>query len=277
MPAPKYHIYLEYAEADKSGFRFNITQEELIRTFADPINEGKQFWHLGRLLNPMKVKKAVIFWSYDEANMLDLPNFESIVAAKDKKYVVEQIEKGKVKGAYLCTDKFLAKPKTAAAPTGPQSSAKRRVLVISGTDDAMKQALTKALGKLLLVPVMLCEEPGHGRKIVERFTADYVDVGLAVVLLSPDDYVFSKTEESSKRRLKPRQDVIFELGYLLGKLGKEKVLVLFRESEKNEFEVRLDFEGINSAPFDSLDSWKLALLRALADNGYNVEGDRILK
>jgi predicted nucleotide-binding protein len=277
MPAPKYHVYLEYAEPDKSGFRFNITQEELQRTFADPINEGKQFWHLGRLLNPIKIKKIVIFWSYDEANQLDLPTNESIVAAKDKKYVVESIEKGKVKGAYLCTDKFLAKPKAAVAPTGAPSSVKRRVLIVSGTDEAMKQALTKALGKLLLVPVVLCEEPGHGRKIVERLTADYADVGLAVVLLSPDDYVYAKTEELTKRKLKPRQDVVFELGYLLGKLGSEKVLVLYRESEKGEFEVNTDFEGINTAPFDSLDSWKLALLRALADNGYQVEGDRILK
>jgi predicted nucleotide-binding protein len=278
MQTPKYHIYVGYAEADKSGFRFNITQEELQRTFADPINEGKQFWFIGRLLNPIKVTKAVIFWSYDEANQLDLPDHESIVASKDKKYVVESIEKGKVKGAYLCTDKFLTKHQAVAAPTGAvQASAKRRVLIVSGTDDVMKKALTKALGKLLLVPVVLCEEPGHGKKIVERFTADYADVGLTVVLLSPDDYVYAKTEELTKRKLKPRLDVIFELGYLLGKLGKEKVLVLYRESEKGEFEVNTDFEGINTAPFDTLDSWKLALLRGLADNGYQVEGDRILK
>ena len=219
MPTPKYHIYIQYAEAEKSGFRFNITQEDLQRTFADPYAEGKQFWHLGRLLNPVKVTKVVVFWSYDEANQLDLPTQESIVAAKDKKYVVESIEKGKVKGAYLCTDKFLVKPQIVAAPTGAQASAKRRVLVVSGSDDAMKQALTKSLGKLLLVPVLLCEEPGHGRKIVERFTTDYADIGLSVVLLSPDDYVYTKTDEPSKRRLKPCQDVIFELGFLLGKLG----------------------------------------------------------
>jgi predicted nucleotide-binding protein len=277
MPAPKYHIYIEYGEADKSGFRFNITQEELQRTFADPINEGKPFWFLGRLLNPMKIAKVIIFWSYEEANILDLPSNESVVAAKDKKYVVESIERGKVKGAYLCTDKFLTKPQAPSAPTGAASSAKRRVLIVSGTDDAMKQALTKALGKLLLVTVVLCEEPRHGRRIIERFNIDYADVGLAVVLLSPDDYVYAKNEQPTKRKLKPRQDVIFELGFLLGKLGKEKVLVLYRESEKGEFEVNTDFEGVTSAPFDNLDSWKLALLRGLLGSGYQVEGDRILK
>ena len=277
MPAPKYHIYLEYTEPDKSGFRFNITQEELQRTFADPINEGKQFWHLGRLLNPIKVKKAVIFWSYDEANQLDLPTNESIVAAKDKKYVVESIEKGKVKGAYLCTDKFLAKPHVATAPTGSPTSAKRRILVVSGTDDAMKQALIKVLGKLLLVPVVLCEEPGHGRKIVERFTADYADVGLAVVLLSPDDYVYGKSEELTKRKFKPRQDVVFELGYLLGKLGKEKVMILTGNQKKASLKSTLTSKALTQRHSTPLTAGNSPSPRALADNGYQVEGDRILK
>jgi predicted nucleotide-binding protein len=96
-------------------------------------------------------------------------------------------------------------------------------------------------------------------------------------LLSPDDYIYAKSEELTKRKLKPSQDVTFELGFLLGKLGKDRVLVIFRESEKREFEVNTEFEGVKSCPFDELDSWKLALIRELSANGYLVEGDRILK
>jgi predicted nucleotide-binding protein len=276
VPTPKYHIYIQYNEPDKTGFRFNITQEELVRTFTGPYNEGKPFWFLGRLLNPIKVQKAVIFWSYEAANMLDLPNLENLISAINKKYMLECVEQGKVKGAYLCTEKFLTKPQAATALSVAPSSGKRRVLVASGSDDEMKQALTWALSKLWLVPVVLCEEPAHGKKIIERFN-DYADVGFAVVLLSPDDYVYAKTEEPTKRKLKPNQDVIFELGYLLGKLGKDKVLVLFRESEKGAFNVNIDFEGIKTTPFDDRDSWKLALIRELTASGYVVEGDRILK
>ena len=184
--------------------------------------------------------------------------------------------KKKVKGAYLCTEKFLAEPQAVAVSSGALGSAKRRVIVVCGSDDEMKEALTWALGKLRLVPVVLCEEPGHGRKIVDHFN-DYADVEFAVVLLSPDDYVYAKSEEATKRKLKPRQDVVFELGFLLGKLSKDKVLVLFRESKKGLFEVNTDFEGIKTTPFDDRDSWKLALIRELTANGYVVEGDRILK
>ena len=154
------------------------------------------------------------------------------------------------------------------------SDVRRRVFVVCGTDGEMKQAVTNALTKLRLVPVVMCEEPSQGRKIVERFQ-DYADVGLAVVLLSPDDSVYVKDEPPTKRKLRPRQDVVFELGFLLGKLGKGNVLVFFREC--SNFEIPTDFEGIKVTAFDDRDSWKLALIRELTNCGYNVDTDRILK
>jgi predicted nucleotide-binding protein len=138
----------------------------------------------------------------------------------------------------------------------------------------MKHALTGALTKLSLVPVVLCEEPSQGRKIVERFT-DYADIGFAVVLLSPDYFAYAKNESPTKRKLRPRQDVVFELGFLLGKLDKSNVLVFYRECVN--FEVPTDFDGVKVTAFDDRDSWKLALIRELTNSGYTVDADRILK
>ena len=276
-PPPKYHIYVEYVELDKSGIRFNVPQEELVRTFSSPFTMGQPFWFLGKLLNPTKVIKAVIFWSYQTADKLNLPNHENLVAAKDKKYLIENILMGKVKGAYLCTEKFLSSNEKTMAPIQQAisgSDVRRRVFVVCGTDGEMKQAVTISLTKLKLVPVVMCEEPSQGRKIVEHFQ-EYSDVGFAVVLLSPDDSVYVKDEPSTKRKLRPRQDVVFELGFLLGKLGKGNVLVFFREC--SNLEIPTDFEGIKVVAFDDRDSWKLALLRELTNCGYNVDADRILK
>ena len=272
---PKYHIYLEYAEPDKSGIRFNVPQEELVRTFSSPFTMGQPFWFLGKLLNPNKVTKAVIFWSYQTADKLTLPNQENLVVAKDKKYLIENILRGKVKSAYLCTEKFLSSTEKTIAPLQQAmsgSDVRRRVFVVCGTDGEMKQAITNALTKLRLVPVLMCEEPSQGRKIVERFQ-DYADVGFAVVLLSPDDSVYVKDEPPTKRKLRPQQEVVFELGFLLGKLGKGNVLVFFREC--SNFEIPTDFEGIKVVAFDDRDSWKLALIRELTNCGYNVDNDRI--
>jgi predicted nucleotide-binding protein len=277
LPTPKYHIYIEYAESDKSGIRFNVSQEELVRTFSTPFTAGQPFWFMGRLLNPLKVTQAIVFWSYETADKLKLLNQESLVAAKDKKYLVENILKGKVKGAYLCTEKFLPPAQKSATTVELSKSVlnvPRRVLVVCGTDDEMKNVVTNALNKLRLVPVVMCEEPSQGRKIVARY-ADYADIGLAVVLLSPDDSVYAKDESPTKRKLRPRQDVVFTLGFLLGKLDPSRVLVLQRECQN--FEGPTDFEGIKVTAFDDRDSWKLALIRELTNSGYNVDGDRILK
>jgi predicted nucleotide-binding protein len=277
MQVPKYHIYLEYAEPDKSGMRFNVLQEELVRTFSSPFSMGQPFWFLGKLLNPTKVIKAIIFWSYQTADKLTLPKQENLVAAKDKKYLIENILKGKVKGAYLCTEKFLSSTEKSMTLTQQEmagSNLRRRVFVVCGTDGEMKQAVTNALTKLRLVPVVMCEEPSQGRKLVDRFQ-DYADIGFAVVLLSPDDFAYSKDESPTKRKLRPRQDVVFELGFLLGKLGKGNLLVLCREFI--DFEGPTDFEGMKVIVFDDRDSWKLALIRELINCGYNVDANRILK
>jgi predicted nucleotide-binding protein len=276
---PKYHIYIEYAEPEKSGVRFNVSQEELDRTFATPYAVGQPFWFIGRLLNPIRVTKVVLFWSNLTADKLSLPNQENLVVAKDKKYLIENIVKGKVKGAYVCTEKFLPSIQKilslSQSATLTSGNLGRRIIVVSGSDDEMKQALTGALTKLSLVSLVICEEPSQGKKIVENFSKEYADVAFAVVLLSPDDFAYAKNEDATKRKLRPRQDVVFELGFLVGKLGKGNVLAFFRES--TNFETITDFEGIKFTAFDNRDSWKLALIRELTNCGYNIDAYRILK
>ena len=279
LSLPKYHIYVEYAEPEKSGVRFNVSQEELDRTFATPFAAGQPFWFMGRLLNPIKVNKIVLFWSHATADKLLLPNQENLIAAKDKKYLIESIVKGKVKGAYVCTEKFLPiTPKNRSlsqSATSASGNLSRRIIVVSGADREMKQALTGALTKLSLMPLVMCEEPNQGKKIVENFSRDYADVGFAVVLLSPDDFAYATNEVATKRKLRPQQDVVFELGFLLGKLGKDNVIVFWRECVN--FESPIDLEGMKVTAFDDQDSWKLALIRELTNCGYTVNADRILK
>ncbi len=231
LSLPLYHIYVEYAEPEKSGVRFNVSQEELTRTFATPFAAGQPFWFMGRLLNPIKVTKVVLFWSHVTADKLVLPNHENLVSAKDKKYLIESIVKGKVKGVYLCTEKFLPstenKPSPNQSTTSASGNLSRRIIVVSGTDEEMNQALNEALTKLSLIPLVLCEEPSQGKKIVENFSRDYADVAFAVVLLSPDDFGYAKNDAATKRKLRPRQDVVFELGFLLGKSWQGQRTCLF--------------------------------------------------
>lgn len=236
---------------------------------------------MGRLLNPIKVAKVVIFWSYETADKLRLPNGETLIAAKDKKYVADNILKGKVKGAYLCTEEFVAAAAKNPAST-PQAQpvaptpigTPRRIIVVSGTDETLKQTITGALRKLGLASVVMSEEPSQGKKIIDNYAKDYADVGFAVVLLSPDVYVYPKGEEATKRKRTPKQDVTLMFGFLLGKLGKERVLAFYKETPN--FAVP-EFEGVKFTALDDRDSWKLALIRELTGLGYTVDAERLLR
>jgi predicted nucleotide-binding protein len=280
LPAPKYHIYIEYSEQGKSGFRYNISHAELVGAFQEPLAKGESFWFMGRLLNPIKIIKIIIFWSNETADQLRLPNHENLISSKDKKYIIDNILKGKVKGVYICTEEFVTIPKKtpiavhqALGPSTPTCTP-RRIIVVNGTDETIKQTIALALRKLGLAAVIMSEEPGYGKKIVERFT-EYKDVGFALVLLSPDIYVYPKGEEATKRERNPRQDVLLMFGFLLGKLGKERVLALYKESPNFAFPI--DFEGVKFTALDTRGSWKHTLIRELTDRGYTVDAERLLR
>ena len=97
-----------------------------------------------------------------------------------------------------------------------------KVFVVHGRDESARQTVARFLEKLDLEPVILHEQPSKGRTIIEKFE-DHSDVGFVVVLLTPDDVGKRKDEKSD---LKPhaRQNVILELGFFLGSLGREACL-----------------------------------------------------
>ena len=72
-----------------------------------------------------------------------------------------------------------------------------------------------------MVPVILHEQANQGRTIIEKLIGES-DVGYAVVLLSPDDHGYAVTAGKTAEKARARQNVIFELGFFLGKLGEEQ-------------------------------------------------------
>jgi len=129
--------------------------------------------------------------------------------------------------------------RTASAATPELSD---RVFVVHGHDDGMKVAVARVLERLGLTPVVLHEQPDQGRTIVEKFT-NYSDVGFAVVLLSPDDMAYPSNALPSDARPRARQNVSFELGYFVGKLGRENVLALVRKKD-DDLEFPSDYSGV---------------------------------
>ena len=138
----------------------------------------------------------------------------------------------------------------------------------------MKQSSARFLEKIDLRPIILHEQPNKGKTIIEKFN-DYSNVSFAIVLLSADDVAFSKNEKVENASFRARQNVIFELGFFIGKIGRECVVVLHEQVDN--FEIPSDYQGVLYIPYDNSGNWKLSVAKELKAIGYKIDGNKLLE
>jgi len=148
------------------------------------------------------------------------------------------------------------------------------IFIVHGHDQEMKEAVARAISKIGLNPIILHEKPNQGRTIIEKFT-DYADVGFAIIVLSPDDLAYEINESPENALFRARQNVIFELGYFIGRLGRERVVSIFRQ--KKGFDIPSDYSGVIFVPYDDNDKWQFDLVKELSVAGYDVDANKLLE
>lgn len=161
--------------------------------------------------------------------------------------------------AYQDDDRAISKPRKSS----------NKVFVVHGHDDAAKEALARFLEKIDLEAVILHEQPNQGRTIIEKFEQYADQVGFAVVIMTPDDLGSSKFETSQGTRA--RQNVIFELGYFSGKLGRGKTCLL----RKGEIEMPSDLFGVIYTDFDTGEGWKVKLVKEMKAAGLVFDANKV--
>lgn len=140
-----------------------------------------------------------------------------------------------------------------------------KVFIVHGHDDEAKTAVAKFVETLGLKPTVLDEQPSKGRTIIDKFEEQADEAGFAIVLLTPDDVGSSKA--IGERKPRARQNVIFELGYLLGGLGDKRVCVLYKE----DVELPSGIRDVVYVPMDSADAWKLKLGQGMRKAGLPID------
>lgn len=165
--------------------------------------------------------------------------------------------------------KFVAPAAPAAAQVRTGASSKTEVFVVHGHDDAAKSEVARVLEKVELTPIILHEQVNAGQTIIEKFEKHAASVNFAIVLLTPDDVGASKSKPET---LSPRarQNVILELGYFIGKLGRNRVCALY-----SGVEVPSDLLGVVYVERDHAGAWRWALANELKAAGYDVDLNRI--
>lgn len=141
-----------------------------------------------------------------------------------------------------------------------------RIFIVHGHDEAKKFKLARFLKDLTAhEPVILHEQPNRGAVLIEKLEASAATTGFAVVLLTADDFGRAKRETTETPRA--RQNVVFELGFFMGALGRANVAVLMEEGVEEPGDVT----GLVYTRLDSSGAWKAALASEIEEAGIPVE------
>lgn len=143
---------------------------------------------------------------------------------------------------------------------------KNKVFVVHGHDEVVKLSVARFLERLGLEPVILHEQANGGDTIIEKIERNS-NVGFGIVLYTPCDV--GKAKEETEIKMRARQNVVFEHGYLISKLGRSKVAALV----KDNIEKPNDISGVVYINYDSGNGWHSDLFRELKNAGYEINAN----
>ena len=252
------------------------------------IEEGKSFDYdnfslKGEFGYPSSLKVEYVAWKTKAENLLlslfgkTSPLFETYKKG-DSVYVIgyepDQFESAQslILGSLSAAiDTLEFEPKV--GENGRNSFKKsNKVFVVHGHDEKLKNQLEIFLNEIGLEAIVLHRKPDEGMTIIEKFEKHSKDASHAFILLTPDDISYSASEANMAdsdqgKEIRARQNVIFEFGYFVGKLGRKRVCCLYKKGVS----LPTDVSGmIYKEIIDNVEEAAFAILKDLKAAGYNV-------
>lgn len=145
------------------------------------------------------------------------------------------------------------------------------VFIVHGHDNEAKETVARFVEKSGIEATILHERTNRGKTIPEKFEEHAGKAGFAIILLTPDDVGKSK-DETDEFKLRARQNVILELGYFWGKLGRDRLCVLYKEG----IELPSDIHGIVYVPMNNPDEWQLKLAKEMKQAGLPIDLNKLV-
>jgi predicted nucleotide-binding protein len=152
---------------------------------------------------------------------------------------------------------------------GEGAKRKPRIFIVHGHDEVTKLRLKNYVQNTLKLgePIILHEMPSRGRTVIEKFEEHATAIDIVFVILTPDDYGGAAATGPLKNR--PRQNVVFELGYFLGRVNRTSGRVLLLH--KGELELPSDISGVILIDItNGIEAAAECIRRELVDTGWSV-------
>lgn len=144
-----------------------------------------------------------------------------------------------------------------------------KVFIVHGRDNEAKQEVARFVERLGLKAIILHEQVSRSHTIIEKIEENS-NVGYAIVIYTPCDEGRLKGETEFNSRA--RQNVVFEHGFLMGKIGRQNVCALV----KGDVETPNDISGVVYENMDGGGAWKLSVAKELKAAGYKIDINNII-
>jgi predicted nucleotide-binding protein len=277
-----YHVIIE-DKNKKTYYEQDIQDKnEIIRRFVKPYIQGKQIQIDGYFLQKPDIARLKITQSEHSAELERKETLHELhqngsfipippVFWIGEKQDITELVVGEVKK--MQETAFDSYEKEAECGN-------KKVFIVHGHDKLAKTEVARFLEKLGLTSVILGEQPNEGKTIIEKLEA-HTDAGFGIVLYTPDDEgrlilqngAVSGNQKDSKTQLqnRARQNVVFEHGLLIGKLGRNRVVAL----KKGNLEVPNDISGVVYIDMDDQGAWWLSVAKELKAAGYRIDMNKL--
>jgi len=146
-----------------------------------------------------------------------------------------------------------------------------KVFIVHGHDDLAKTEVARFIENLGFEPIILHEQASGGKTIIEKIEK-HTDVGFGIVLYTPCDEG-GKLGQTDTLQPRARQNVLLEHGYLMGRIGRDKVCALV----KGDVERPSDISGIVYVEMDARKAWHRDVAKELEAAGYIIDGKKLLR
>lgn len=144
---------------------------------------------------------------------------------------------------------------------------KNEIFIVHGHDETAETKTARFIEKLGFKPIILHEQASGGKTIIEKIE-QYSNVGFGIILYTACDFG-GKTADDLKFRA--RQNVVFEHGYLMGKIGRSNVCALV----KGDIELPNDMAGVVYIKMDDQEAWCFKIAKELKNVGYDVDMNKL--
>ncbi|MDH3678061.1 MAG: nucleotide-binding protein [Nitrosopumilus sp.] len=263
--------------------------EKDAKDLEDLIMSIERFAKIGHAGDPnFKAWKAMIqrtiakIFGSDSMQLSDIkkihfePSKNNLLKAPNKnKLRKERLQNGLRETEYTLKS-FLTELSEIPPKTNPPLESKNRnkkdVFIVHGHDEEAKLKVKDFVRKMELNPIILHEQANIGRTVIEKFEDHAEKAGFAIVILTPDDSGHSKGYPNEIQD-RARQNVIFELGFFHGRLGRGKVCALYKKG----VEIPSDIKGVLFTRFDESNDWQMNLLREMKHSGLDVDLNKLLQ